>query len=153
MQKIVKVPGPADRDCDTGDAVFQNKIPAGEPGKHLPERRIGKRVGAAGNRYHRGHFRITERGERTSEAGQDKGQDDAGAGSGPMGITDNGCADQDENAGSDDCPDPQAGEIPGRQGLFESMRRMVGVREELIDGFRAKQLRDHRASARSRSCQ
>jgi hypothetical protein len=37
LQQIVEVAGPADRNGHTGDAIFQNQIPAGQPGQELAE--------------------------------------------------------------------------------------------------------------------
>ncbi len=62
-----------------------------------------------------------------------------------MGISDDRGTDQNEDPGADDGADTETGEIPRCQGLFQSMRRVVGVGQDLFDGLGAKQSIDHQS--------
>jgi hypothetical protein len=53
-----------------------------------------------------------------------------------MCITDDGGSDQDEDAGPDNRANPKRREIPRRQCFLETMLRMLGIGQDLIDGFR-----------------
>jgi hypothetical protein len=64
-----------------------------------------------------------------------------------MGITDDGGADQDEDAGADDRADAERRQIPGRKGLLQPMIRVIRVLENLVDGFRSKEPPDHRPTS------
>ena len=60
-----------------------------------------------------------------------------------MGIADNGGPDQDEDAGPDDRPDAERGQIPGRQSLFQPMVGVICICEDLLDRFGLKKTADH----------
>jgi len=63
-----------------------------------------------------------------------------------VGIADDGGADQDEDAGADDRPDAERGEIPGREGFLQTMLRVVCVREDLFNRFCSEESADQRSS-------
>jgi hypothetical protein len=146
LQQIVEVAGPSDRHRDTGDAVFQNQIPAGQPGQQFPERGIRKGIGAPGYRNHRRHFGIAECRQRTGQSRENEGQDDPWTGARSMGIANNGCSDQHENPCPNNGTDPKAGQIPGRQRLFEPVSGVVRIGQDLFDRFGPEEMGDHRAS-------
>jgi hypothetical protein len=63
-----------------------------------------------------------------------------------VGIADDGGADQDEDAGADDRADAKRGQIPGREGFFQTMIGMICVRENLLNGLGSEESADHRTS-------
>ena len=64
-----------------------------------------------------------------------------------MGIADDGGSDQDEDAGADDRADAERGQIPGREGFFQTMIGMICVREDLFNGLGSEESADHRISS------
>ena len=66
--KILKVLRPAVRDGGGSDGVFEDEVPADDPGEHLAQRDIGVRVRRPGYRRHRRELRIAEGGEDAGRA-------------------------------------------------------------------------------------
>ena len=62
-----KVAGPADGDGGGGEEVFEDEVPADDPGKELAHGGIGVGVGAAGDGDHGGELRVAEAGEKAAE--------------------------------------------------------------------------------------
>ncbi len=60
-----------------------------------------------------------------------------------MRITHNGGADQNEDAGPDNCADAESREIPDRQRFLETMLGMFRIGKALFDRFRSKEAADH----------
>ena len=54
------------------DHVFENQVPADDPGKDFAQRRVRIGIGATGNRNHRRQFRITEAGKAAGNRHQQK---------------------------------------------------------------------------------
>ncbi len=59
-----------------GDGVFENQIPADDPGDQFAHGRVGISVGAAGDGNHRREFGVTKAGKRAADAGDDKREHD-----------------------------------------------------------------------------
>ena len=76
------VAGPADGDGGRADRVFEDQVPADDPGDELAQRRIGIGVGAAGNRDDGGHLRVAEAGKGAGKAAKHEGECDGRAGVG-----------------------------------------------------------------------
>jgi hypothetical protein len=66
-------------------------------------------------------------------------------------ITDYGGTNQDENAGSNNRADPKRSEIPRRQCFLEAMLRLIGIGQDLIDGFRPEKSAAHSLSQAQRA--
>src|ERR1700730_5671604 len=80
IQQLDEVTAPTYRYRGARHHVFQDQIPAYEPGDELAQGRVAVGVGAARNRHHGGKFRIAQAGEHAADPGDDKGKDDGGAG-------------------------------------------------------------------------
>ncbi len=143
FQEIIEIAGPADGDGDTGDAVFKNQIPSGDPGEKFAQGGVGIGIGRTGHGNHGGKFGIAQGRKDTGQAGEDEGEDDAGAGSGPACVSDDRRPDQHKDAGSDDRADAQRRKIPGAQRSFEAILRVVGVGQNALDRFGAEQSAGH----------
>ena len=72
---------------------------------NFAERRVRVRVGAAGDRDHRGELGVAQAGEDAADAGDDERQDDRGAG-----VLGGGEAGEHEDAGADDAADADRGQ-------------------------------------------
>ena len=67
---------PADRDRRGADHVFEDQVPADQPGDELAHRGIGVGVGRAGDRHGRGHLGVAEAGEGAGDAAEDERERD-----------------------------------------------------------------------------
>ena len=74
VEQIDDVGGKADADAHVGAGVFEDQIPADDPGDQLAEGGVGVGVGRAGDGNHGGEFGITEAGKRADEGHQDHGE-------------------------------------------------------------------------------
>ena len=132
VEHVDQVRGEADADGHVADRVFQDQVPADDPGDQLAHGGVGVGVGAAGDGNHRGQFGVAQRGEGADDGHQHerKRQRRAGAGTSAgrrvldevveqRGVQDgggvellsgDGCADDGEDAGADDGTDAQSGE-------------------------------------------
>ncbi len=66
------ITGKANRDRDVRDHVFEDEIPANDPGKNFAERGVGVGVGAAGDGNHRGQFGIAQSGKTAGDRDQEE---------------------------------------------------------------------------------
>jgi hypothetical protein len=73
--------------------------------------------------------------QRAGDAGSHERQRDGGAGLGGGGD-----AGEHEDAGADDHPDAEDGQVPGRQVLAELVVRLLGVPDGLLDRLGAQQV-------------
>ena len=62
------------------DRVFQDQVPADDPGDQLAQRGVGVGVRTAGHRNHAGQLRIAKRREPATQRGQQERDHDRGAG-------------------------------------------------------------------------
>ncbi len=62
----------ADRDGHVADHIFQDQIPADDPGKNLAQGRVGIGVGAARDGNHRSQFGIAQAGKTAGHGHQQK---------------------------------------------------------------------------------
>ncbi len=108
------ITGPANGDGRSGDAVFQDKQPAHDPGEDLTQGPVGIGVGRARHRHGRSQFGVAQTRQRDGDAGGDEGQHDRRAG-----IVGGDLAGQHENTGTDNGTDTQAHEVDGTQGPFQ----------------------------------
>ena len=85
---------------------IENEIPADDPGEQLAERRVGVGIGGARDGDHRRELGVAQRREHAGDACRDKRQHQGGAGA--IVGRDSG---QHEDAGADDRPDAEAGQL------------------------------------------
>ena len=76
VEKLDKIIRPAFRDRHVADRIFENQIPADDPGDDLAESRVGISVGGTGNRNHGGELAVTKRREPAGERRDDEGDRD-----------------------------------------------------------------------------
>ena len=144
------------------DGVFQDQVPADDPGDELAHRGIGVGVGAAGDRDHRRQLGIAQRGEAADNRDQHQRQRQRRARAGTAecrrvmddvirerAVQDGGCveflpgdrgADNGEDAGADDCADAESGERPRPERLLEPMFRLLRVGDQLVNGLARENL-------------
>ena len=73
-QQLHEIARPADRHGHVADRVFEDQIPADDPGDDLAERRVGISVSRARDRDHRRQLAVTKRRETAGDRRHDKGQ-------------------------------------------------------------------------------
>lgn len=106
MEEAGHVARPTDGDRRRAEEVFEDQVPADDPGEEFPARRIGVGVGAPGHGDHRGVFGIAEPGEERGEPGDDEGEDERRAG-----VLRRHVPRQDEDAGPDRRADAEADQL------------------------------------------
>ncbi|MFZ0052224.1 MAG: hypothetical protein WAK96_10650 [Desulfobaccales bacterium] len=98
--QVLKVAGPAGGHRGRAHAVFQDQIPADDPGDQLPEDAVGVSVGAAGLGHHGRQLGIAQGRQGAGGARQQQGEKQARAGDLDPHAGD------DEDAGADDLGHP-----------------------------------------------
>jgi hypothetical protein len=88
---------PADGDRTRREQVFEDQVPADEPGDAFAERCVRVGIRAAGDRDHRRELGVAEACQRASEAGDEERDDESGTR-----VIRGGCAREHEDAGADD---------------------------------------------------
>ena len=124
FQEAHDIARPADGDGDGAERIFQDQVPADDPGDEFAQGRVRIRVGAARDRNGRGHFRIAQAGERAGKGAEHEGQRD-----GRPRIGRRRMSGEDENAGADNGADAERHQIERRQGALE---RHAVVRGECL---------------------
>ncbi len=72
IEQIDDMGGKADADSHVRAGIFEDQIPADDPGNQLAHGGVGVGVGRAGNRNHGGEFGITETGQSANKGDEDK---------------------------------------------------------------------------------
>ena len=116
VQEAHDIARPADGDRGGAERVFQNQIPADDPGDEFAHRRVGIGVGAAGDGHGRSHLGIAQAGKRAGDAADDEREHD-----GRAGIASGGLTGQHKDAGADDCADAEGHQVQGAQGALQPM--------------------------------
>ena len=114
---------PPDGDGGGAERIFENQVPADDPGDEFAHRRVGIGVGAARDRHRRGHFRIAQTGKGAGERAEHKRQGDCRSGIGGGGVSG-----QDKNAGADDGADAERHKVDRRQRALERHAIVRGQR-------------------------
>jgi hypothetical protein len=73
-EKAGEIIGPGNGDGDVADGIFEEQIPANDPGDEFAEGSVGVGVGTSGNGNHRSELGVAEGGERTGDGDEDKQQ-------------------------------------------------------------------------------
>jgi len=132
VEEIYDVSGKADTDTHVAEGVFENQIPADDPGDEFAERGVGVGVGRAGNGNHGGQFGVTKAGEDADDGYENEREREGRTGAGAAGergveeevveerriadgrrvefLSGHGGADDREDARADDGADAERGE-------------------------------------------
>ena len=97
------VAAPAGADGGGAEGVFEDEVPADDPGEDFAERGVAVGVGGAGDGDHGGELGVAEAGEDAADARDDEGEHHAGAG-----VARGGRAGEHEDASADDGADARA---------------------------------------------
>src|SRR5262249_39916487 len=109
-QKTHDVARPADGDCRRAERIFEDQVPADDPGDEFAKGGIGKGVGAPGDWDGRRHLRIAKTRKRASNPAKYEREGNGGTGVGGCGMTG-----EHENARPDDATDAERNEAPSRK--------------------------------------
>ena len=72
VEEADNIARPADGDRGGAKCIFEDQVPADDPGDELAHGRIGIGVGTAGDRDGRGHLRVAETGKGAGDAAKTK---------------------------------------------------------------------------------
>ncbi len=155
VEQIDDVRGEADADGHVTDGVFENEVPADNPGDEFAHGGVGVGVGAAGDGDHRGEFGVADGSEAADDRDEDERDGDSGSGAGTAEagrmvnqvfeerrVEDRGGfellagdrgADDSEDAGADDGADAERGKAEPAERLLELHFGVFGVGQKLID--------------------
>ena len=144
------------------DGVFQDQVPADDPGDQLAHGRVGVGVGAAGDRNHRRQLGIAEPGKRADDRHQHERNRQRRTSSGTAqrgrvmhdvvgqrGVQDrrgiellsgDRGADDGEDAGANHRADTQRGERPRAERLLQPMFRLLRLGDQLVNGLAREEL-------------
>ena len=126
LEEAHHVARPADGHRGGAERIFEDQVPADDPGDEFAHRGVGVGVGAAGDRHRRGHFRIAETGESAGKRAEHERQGDRRSGIGGGGMSG-----QHENAGADDGADAERDQVDRRQAALERHAVVRGQRLHL----------------------
>ena len=134
---------PAGGDSGGAESVFEDQIPADDPGKDLAKRGVAVSVGRAGDGDHGGEFGIAQAGEGAAKSGDDVREHDSRAG-----ILRGRLAGEHEDSGADDGADAQRYQVDGAeralQGVLAGLPRFT---EQNIERLLFKQRISHAFSS------
>src|SRR5215472_4204446 len=128
MKKLDDVTGPTHGDGGGADGVFEDEVPADDPGEEFAHGGVGVGVRAAGDRDHGGEFAVAHAGEGATDGGDDEREDDGGSG-----VIGGGDAGEREESRSDDGADSEGDEIASAEGALEVVLARVGLGDEACE--------------------
>ena len=171
VQQVHHVGGKAHADGHVGAGVFQNQIPADDPGDQFAQGGVGVGIGRAGDGNHGGQFGVTEAGERADDGHQKQRDGDRRTGAGPAGqrgvgddvvgqrrvddaggvelLAGDGRADDGEDARADHRADAQRGQRPRTESLLERVLGFFRVPDQLVDRLAGAKLPEQGSSPHS----
>ena len=136
-EQVLEVRGPAVGHRGRGHGVFQDQVPADDPGEQLAERRVGVGVGRARHRHHGGELGVAQGREHAGEARGDEGEHQGGPG-----LVVRGHAGEHEDAGADDGPDAEARQLHRTEDAAEPVLSL-GLLQKQFQRFAGKELVGH----------
>ena len=170
VHEVDDMGGKADADAHVAEGVFEDQVPADDPGNEFAEGGVGVRVSRTGDGYHGGQFGVTQPGEHADDGHQYERERQRGPRAGAAGhgrvvqevvcqwrrtdgrhselLAGHGRADDRKDARADDCADAESGERPGAERLFQRVLGLLRFADQLIDGLAGKQLAWQRSSPR-----
>ena len=131
------------------DGIFEYEVPTNDPGDEFAHGGVRVRVGAAGDRNHRGEFGVTQRGEPADNRHQHERYGNRGARARPSErrrpvnqifkqgsvqdgrdlqlLSSDGGPDNGKNSGTDDGPNAEGGEAQPPERFFQSAFRLIRI--------------------------
>src|SRR5271157_5906731 len=116
LQEADEVTAPTGGNGGRTESVFQDEVPADDPGEEFAQGRVAVGVSRPRDGNQRGKFGIAQSGEDTTQTGQHEGEYDR-----RTGVLRSRRSGEDENSRADDSPDTESDEIDGTQGPLETM--------------------------------
>src|SRR5262249_36054997 len=115
-ENAIGVLTPGRRNGCRGDRIFENQIPANDPGDKFAHGRVRVSVGAARNWNHRSEFRVTKTGEGAADARNDERKDYRWT----RAISDRSSG-ANEQTGTDDPADSERDKVDPTERSFETV--------------------------------
>ena len=115
-EQLHHVSGPAGSHCRGAESVFQDQIPADDPGEDFAQRGIPVSVGRSRDGNQGCKLRVAEASKRTGDSGEGEGEHDGGPG-----ILSGHRSGEHEDAGADDGADAEGDEVSHPESAFESV--------------------------------
>ncbi len=72
LEQRLDMRGKANADAHVGEGVFEDQIPADDPGDEFAEGGVGVGVGGTGDGDHRSQFGVAEAGEHADDGDEDE---------------------------------------------------------------------------------
>ena len=119
MEEADNIARPANGDRGGAKCIFEDQVPADDPGDELAHGRIGIGVGTAGNRDGRGHLRVAKTGKGAGYAAKHEGKCDCRTGIGGCSM-----AGEHEDARADDAADTERDQAPRRKRALQGHAAM-----------------------------
>ena len=136
-QQLHHVGRPAGSHRRGAEGIFQNQVPADDPGEEFAQGRVAIGVGRSGDGNQRGEFGVTQAGESARNPGKDERQHD-----GRPGVQGRHRSRQHENAGADDGPDAERDQIGGPQRALEGvLANLVALLLDHVEGLFGEKIR------------
>ena len=151
----------SDADRHVGEGIFEDQVPADDPGDELAQRGVGVGIGGAGDGDHRRELGVAEPGEAADDGDEHEGEGERRSGAGTPGergvvnevienrgvengggielLARNGGADDGKNARADDGSDAERGKRHGPERFLETRLGVLRVGDELVDRFTGKE--------------
>ena len=164
-EQAIRISGKPHRHGHVGDGIFQDQVPADNPGDNFTECSIRIGISAAGDGDHRGELGVTEPGERADQRDQQKRERDGRSGARPPRRRDgvppvhqdveqrrleDGMelerlarrrrAGEDENPRADNRPNAERRERPRAETLPEAVLGLVRLGDQLVNALGREQL-------------
>ena len=146
--KHLEIARPGDRHGGVADGVFEDQVPADEPGGQFAQRGVGIGIGRAGDRHHGRELGVAERGEPAGHRHDEEGNHQRRPGADVLRAAGGGGAGRGEDARADDGAHPEHGELQRAQRAAQLMPRVGGFADQLVEGFAAEESgRQHRKAS------
>ena len=136
-EQLHDISGPAGGHRRGAEGIFENQVPADDPGNELAQGRVAVGVSRSSDGNQRGEFRVTQAGESTRNSGKSEGQHD-----GRAGVQSRHRSRQHEDAGADDGPDSERDQIRGAESAFEGvLAHFVTLLLDHVEGLLDERIR------------
>src|SRR5271167_65002 len=146
LQEADEVAAPAGGDGGRAESVFQDEIPADDPGEEFAQGRVAVGVSRTRDGDQRGEFGIAQAGEDTAQSGQHEGQYDR-----RTCILSGRRSGEHKNSGADDSADTQSNEVYGAQGPLQTMFTGLGrLTRQHVEGLAFQQISHSGCASSSR---
>jgi len=174
VEQIDDVGGESYADGHVGAGVFEDQVPADDPGDEFTHGGVSVCICGAGDGNHGCQLGITEAGERADKGYENQGDGDRGTGAGTASqrcvgdevirqrrvddaggvelLAGDGGADNREDARSNDGADAESRKRPGAEGLFQGVLGHFRVADQFVDRFAGEQLAGQASSPHPVDC-